>query len=358
MRNLAAGTPDFELACPISATIRRNPGRRQAEVSGGRGGERGGPRSVLRRLPIGISTHRDLARGGHSHAGFPSGSRPTGTRPRRPFPPWDEDEDDAPRWRASRESGRIVALDSPYARRQTRGTIGRDALAAWIHRRRRCRGGSRRGARRARGTRVRRCRERGAVNPRRRAGGAHRGQPPVSQRQMDPAGLLAGRRGARQQAGAVRRDPGLRRLACVPASDLRRRAREPLRGARGGQQHRRRLGGEPGICGRGAVRAADHGARPHRLWRGEVGDGRRLRQGVLSERDVRVDRRRRRPVVPAVQSVPEPERSLDHCIVANARVQAHALSIRGPVLPPAIRSGALRIVSAVYEIASGRVVLV
>ncbi|UGS34363.1 carbonic anhydrase [Capillimicrobium parvum] len=64
------------------------------------------------------------------------------------------------------------------------------------------------------------------------------------------------------------------------------------------------------------------------------------------------------PVVPAVQSVPEPERSLDHCIVANARVQAHALSIRGPVLPPAIRSGALRIVSAVYQIASGRVVLV
>jgi carbonic anhydrase len=64
------------------------------------------------------------------------------------------------------------------------------------------------------------------------------------------------------------------------------------------------------------------------------------------------------PVVPAVQSVPEPERTLDHCVVANARVQAHALSIRGPVLPPAIRSGALRIVSAVYDISTGRVVLV
>jgi carbonic anhydrase len=64
------------------------------------------------------------------------------------------------------------------------------------------------------------------------------------------------------------------------------------------------------------------------------------------------------PVVPAVLSVPEAERSLDHCVVANARVQAHALSIRGPVLPPAIAAGSLAIVSAVYEIATGRVVIV
>ena len=40
MTTLAAGTLDVELACPIRATLRRNPVEGKLGVSGGRGGER------------------------------------------------------------------------------------------------------------------------------------------------------------------------------------------------------------------------------------------------------------------------------------------------------------------------------
>jgi carbonic anhydrase len=63
-------------------------------------------------------------------------------------------------------------------------------------------------------------------------------------------------------------------------------------------------------------------------------------------------------IVPAVQALPAGERSLDRCIVANARVQAQALRTRGPILPAAIGTGRLRVVAAVYDIGSGAVELV
>jgi carbonic anhydrase len=63
-------------------------------------------------------------------------------------------------------------------------------------------------------------------------------------------------------------------------------------------------------------------------------------------------------VVPAVEALPPSERTLEHSIVANARVQTQALRVRGPILPAAISAGTLRIVAAVYDIGSGRVELV
>jgi carbonic anhydrase len=63
-------------------------------------------------------------------------------------------------------------------------------------------------------------------------------------------------------------------------------------------------------------------------------------------------------VVPAVQSLPPSQRTLEHSIVANARMQAQALRLRGPIVPPAVLSGRLRVVAAVYDIGSGTVQLV
>jgi carbonic anhydrase len=60
-------------------------------------------------------------------------------------------------------------------------------------------------------------------------------------------------------------------------------------------------------------------------------------------------------VQPAVESVPADQRTLIRCIRANARVQAADLAGRGPIIAPAVASGALRVVPALYEIASGRV---
>jgi carbonic anhydrase len=63
-------------------------------------------------------------------------------------------------------------------------------------------------------------------------------------------------------------------------------------------------------------------------------------------------------IVPAVQALPATERTLEHSIVANARLQAQSLRLRGPIVPAAIRAGRLRVVAAVYDIATGAVELV
>lgn len=63
-------------------------------------------------------------------------------------------------------------------------------------------------------------------------------------------------------------------------------------------------------------------------------------------------------IVPAVQTLNGSERTLDHSIAANARLQAQSLRIRGPILPPAVQSARLRVVAAVYDIGSGAVRLV
>jgi carbonic anhydrase len=58
-------------------------------------------------------------------------------------------------------------------------------------------------------------------------------------------------------------------------------------------------------------------------------------------------------VVPAVKSLDPASRTLEHSIVANARRQAQVLSGSGPIIPAAIAAEQLKVVSAVYEIATG-----
>jgi carbonic anhydrase len=62
-------------------------------------------------------------------------------------------------------------------------------------------------------------------------------------------------------------------------------------------------------------------------------------------------------VKPAVESRPPGQRGLPDCVAANARAQAAKLAGMGPILDPAVDSGRLRIVAAVYEVETGRVEL-
>jgi carbonic anhydrase len=62
-------------------------------------------------------------------------------------------------------------------------------------------------------------------------------------------------------------------------------------------------------------------------------------------------------VVPAIEAIPEGERTPERCTVANARAQADALAGTGPIIGPAVESGKLRVVAAVYDIGSRRVEL-
>jgi carbonic anhydrase len=63
-------------------------------------------------------------------------------------------------------------------------------------------------------------------------------------------------------------------------------------------------------------------------------------------------------IVPAIEGLDPKVRTLEASIVANARRQALLLAESGPIIPAAIASGTLRIVSAVYEIDSGTVTIV
>jgi carbonic anhydrase len=62
-------------------------------------------------------------------------------------------------------------------------------------------------------------------------------------------------------------------------------------------------------------------------------------------------------VVPSIQSIDPAQRTLGHCVDVNASVQAQALARTGPIIPKAIAAGTLRVTSAQYDIASGRVSL-
>jgi carbonic anhydrase len=63
-------------------------------------------------------------------------------------------------------------------------------------------------------------------------------------------------------------------------------------------------------------------------------------------------------IVPAVRSVPPDQRTSERCIVANAAAQARRLAETGPIVAPAVAAGQVRVVAAVYDIATGRVSLV
>jgi carbonic anhydrase len=62
-------------------------------------------------------------------------------------------------------------------------------------------------------------------------------------------------------------------------------------------------------------------------------------------------------VVPPIKRLPPHRRTLHRCIRANARAQAAELAASKPIIKPAIEAGKLRVVAAVYEIGTGRVVL-
>jgi carbonic anhydrase len=62
--------------------------------------------------------------------------------------------------------------------------------------------------------------------------------------------------------------------------------------------------------------------------------------------------------VPAVASLPAEERHLARCVPANAIAQAQDLARRGPIIAPAVASGQVRVVAAVYNIANGAVSVV
>jgi carbonic anhydrase len=63
-------------------------------------------------------------------------------------------------------------------------------------------------------------------------------------------------------------------------------------------------------------------------------------------------------IVPAVESLAADKRTQLNCTIANARAQAAEIAGRGPIISPAVDSGTLRVVAAVFEIESGRVKLV
>jgi carbonic anhydrase len=63
-------------------------------------------------------------------------------------------------------------------------------------------------------------------------------------------------------------------------------------------------------------------------------------------------------IVPTVKSLPQDERTLARCVPANAIAQAGELARREPIVAPAVASGKLRVVAAVYNIANGAVSVV
>lgn len=63
-------------------------------------------------------------------------------------------------------------------------------------------------------------------------------------------------------------------------------------------------------------------------------------------------------LVPTVKSLPADQRTLARCVPANAIAQAQDLARRGPIVAPAVQSGAIGVVAGVYNIANGAVSIV
>jgi carbonic anhydrase len=63
-------------------------------------------------------------------------------------------------------------------------------------------------------------------------------------------------------------------------------------------------------------------------------------------------------LVPTVRSLPAAQQTLGRCVPANAIAQAQDLARRGPIVAPAVSSGAIDVVAGVYNIANGAVSIV
>jgi carbonic anhydrase len=60
-------------------------------------------------------------------------------------------------------------------------------------------------------------------------------------------------------------------------------------------------------------------------------------------------------IVPTANSIPRSRRTVPSVTIANARTQARMLASKGPIIAPAVRSGKIKVISGVYDIATGRV---
>ncbi|HUZ28333.1 MAG TPA: carbonic anhydrase [Solirubrobacteraceae bacterium] len=60
-------------------------------------------------------------------------------------------------------------------------------------------------------------------------------------------------------------------------------------------------------------------------------------------------------IVPAVKALPTSQRTLDKAIAANVVFQTKAFAAKNPIIKPAIDSGQIKVVGAVYDLASGKV---
>jgi carbonic anhydrase len=63
-------------------------------------------------------------------------------------------------------------------------------------------------------------------------------------------------------------------------------------------------------------------------------------------------------IVPPIQGLPPGDRTLENSTAVNARAQAADISARNPIVRPAVASGQVAVVPAVYDIRSGKVSLV
>ncbi len=63
-------------------------------------------------------------------------------------------------------------------------------------------------------------------------------------------------------------------------------------------------------------------------------------------------------LIPPIEGIPQADRSVARCTTENARYQRDVIAAKGPIIKPAIDGGKLKVVSAAYDIKSGRVRIV
>ncbi len=62
-------------------------------------------------------------------------------------------------------------------------------------------------------------------------------------------------------------------------------------------------------------------------------------------------------IVPSLKALPADQRSVENCIVANAKDQAEIIAAKDPIIAPAVKAGKVKVVAGVYDVAVGNVTL-
>jgi carbonic anhydrase len=60
-------------------------------------------------------------------------------------------------------------------------------------------------------------------------------------------------------------------------------------------------------------------------------------------------------IVPSIKALPANKRNLGQATAANAQDQAKIIEAKDPIIAPAVKAGKIKVVSAVYDIATGTV---